>query len=484
MARKRQPRRPDIPLFDPGRVPEPEDAPTAPEADRGTRSRPLTVGRLAREVHDALDSRFPDVWVVGQISGFKRAASGHLYFDLKDEQARIGCVMWKSDAVRLRARVEDGTEVLAGGRVSFYEKGGRCQVYVHTLEPRGLGAMEVRFRELKERLQREGLFAAERKQPLPAYPRTIGLVTSETGAAIRDILHVLRRRWPALHVLLYPVRVQGDGASDEIARAVRDFDRHLAERVDVLIVGRGGGSAEDLWAFNEECVARAITECRIPVVSAVGHETDFSISDFVADVRAPTPSAAAETAVPDRRDLLRRVGTEARRLQRALDAAFQAARHRWVLARNHRFFKYPEEIAGDRAAEIDDLASRLTAVAGEATARRKRHLHELERRFLRRRPGVQWAQQRGRLAVLATRHEAAGRGAIGRLATRLEQAGHRLHALSPTAVLERGYSITLSAETGRAVTRADQVSHGDWLETILARRERIRSKVAKQKQRE
>jgi len=477
MARKRTKKPQPMPLFDPDRVPPPEAEPPTPEANNGTPEHPLTVSQLARGIGDVLDMCFPEVWVVGQVSGYKRAASGHLYFDLKDQEAQVRCVMWRSDAGRVRGKIEDGTEVIARGRVGFYAAGGRCQLYITRLEPRGLGDLEIRFRELKARLEKEGLFATERKKPLPAFPGTVVLVTSPTGAAVRDMIHVLSRRWPAIRIQVYPVPVQGAGAAEKIAQAVRDIDRCLAGRADVLIVGRGGGSAEDLWAFNEESVARAVADCRIPVISAVGHETDFSISDFVADARAPTPSAAAEMAVPDFRELLRQVADRAQRLRRTAEHTLGRAAARWQLVSRHRFFRYPEEITGLRATALDELAGRCSAALRSVVADRRQQLHDLERGLLRVRPAARVAARRGRLAVIGTRYEAAGRAGIERVAARLQQVASRLQALSPLAVLDRGYSITLSEKTGRAVRAAKAVAQGDVLETIVANRERIRSTV-------
>jgi len=468
-----------MPLFDPGRIAEPKDEPPEPRAANGTPGHPLTVTQLARGVADVLDMCFPEVWVVGQVSGYKRAASGHLYFDLKDDASQVACVMWREQASRIRGRVEDGNEVIACGHVGFYPAGGRCQLYVTRLRPLGLGALEIKFRQLKRRLQAEGLFSPDRKKPLPPSPATVAVVTSPTGAAIRDIIHVLSRRWPGLHILLYPVRVQGDGAAQEIARAVARLDRHLSGKVEVIIVGRGGGSAEDLWAFNEEVVARAIAACGVPVVSAVGHETDFSISDFVADVRAPTPSAAAEMVVPDQRELLQRIGVEARRLQRVVDQAVRNARHRLGMVGRHRFFRYPEEIAGLPAARLDELAGRMAASGATSIDRDRRRLHNLERGLIERRPTARLAVQGGRLAALTARYDAAGRRVVETVGARLDRATKRLKALSPLAVLDRGYSITLAARTGRPVHSADEVTEGDALATIVSNQDRIRSTVTK-----
>jgi exodeoxyribonuclease VII large subunit len=522
MAAKRRKQPLDLPLFDPGRVrPSQDDLPLSPPSSsrasagrasspkrgaaspreavagdeaqthpsavpapaddpaeaNGSADRPLTVTQLAQGIRDVLDACLADVWVVGQVSGLKRATSGHLYFDLKDDQSLLSCVMWRDQASRVRDGVENGAEVVARGRVSFYPPGGRCQVYVTHLRPVGLGALEVQFRKLKERLEKEGLFAADRKRPLPTSPATVAVVTSPTGAAIRDIVHVLSRRWPGLRILLYPVRVQGEGAAEEIARAVRDVDRWLYGAADVVIVGRGGGSMEDLWAFNDESVARAVAACRIPVVSGVGHETDFTICDFVADVRAPTPSAAAEIVVPDQRELVSRLNVQGRRLARAAEVALQAARHRLHRVAEHRFFRYPEELAGLPASRLDDLAGRLATAAASAMESRRRRLHDLERRLAPLRPTARLADMRARVAAAAARHEAAGQRLAERAAATVDRLAARLEALSPLAVLQRGYSITLAEATGKPVRAAEEVAVGDVLSTVVGRGGRIRSRV-------
>ena len=445
----------------------------------GSREQPLTVSELSQGIADVLETCLSRIWVVGEVSGLKRAASGHLYFDLKDGGALISCVMWRGDASRLRMDVEDGLEVMAQARVGYYARSGRLQLYVSQLELRGAGLLELKFRQMKERLEREGLFAAERKKELPRFPSTVGVVTSETGAAIRDILHVLKRRWPAVRVILAPVRVQGEGAREEIARAVRAFDRHMAEVVEVLIVGRGGGSLEDLWAFNEECVARAVAECRIPVVSAVGHETDFSICDFVADVRAPTPSAAAEIVVPDRREYDRKIGADAGRLERGVERVLEAARNRLHRLADHRFFRYPEEIAGQWGMRIDDLQQRLRQAAGGRLSAERERLGGLERRLINQRPSRQLAVRMASLERLAGRHGALGGRLVERAGARVERLADRLAALSPLAVLGRGYSITLHGVTGRAVRRAADVEAGVELETLLGGGDRVKSVVSR-----
>lgn len=262
--------------------------------------RVYTVSELNAQVHELLESSFPELWVEGEVSNCKAYPSGHTYLSLKDEKAQVRAVLFKGAAFGVKFRLQDGLKILARVRVTSYEPRGELQLIISAAEPREVGALQLALEQLKAKLKAEGLFEAERKKPLPPYPKTVGVVTSGQGAAVRDILTVLSRRWPGLDIRVWPVRVQGAGAAEEIAEAVRGFNA-LAPDTEVLLVGRGGGSIEDLWAFNEEPVARAIAESSIPVVSCVGHETDWTVADLVADLRAPTPSAAAELVVPERR---------------------------------------------------------------------------------------------------------------------------------------------------------------------------------------
>ncbi|MBF0217757.1 MAG: exodeoxyribonuclease VII large subunit, partial [Candidatus Omnitrophica bacterium] len=276
----------------------------------------FTVSELTREIAFFLEDKYPGVWVEGEISNFTRSSSGHCYFSLKDEDSTLKCVMFKSSSARTRFSPEDGLSVLCSGKIGVYNKQGQYQLYVDRIEPRGKGALYIAFEQLKEKLSKEGLFSEERKRRIPPFPRRVAVVTSATGAAIRDIITVARRRDPGIEITVYPVMVQGEGAKDEIASAIASLNEYNGNigtncpggnPIDVMIVGRGGGSIEDLWAFNEEIVARAIAASDIPVVSAVGHEIDFTISDFVADKRAPTPSAAAEMIIADKNETLSRV---------------------------------------------------------------------------------------------------------------------------------------------------------------------------------
>lgn len=328
-----------------------------PAASSGE-ERVLRVKDLTRLVRGVLESNFPAVIVEGEVSNFKRhMPSGHLYFTLKDDEAQVRCVMWRSDAARVRFEVNDGMKILVKGRVSLYEPRGDFQLYALSLMPAGQGALQLAFEQLKKKLEEEGLFEEEHKKPIPEFPSRIGVVTSLEGAAVRDIISIIGRRFPAVEVVIYPVKVQGDGAADEIAKAIRDFNK-LAN-FDVLIVGRGGGSLEDLWAFNEEVVARAIFESRIPVISAVGHQVDFTISDFVADVRAATPSAAAELVVPEGQEIIAGIKSLTRDLVRAIEQKVYGLTLELDKLSHHYALQQPSSLVDQKSQLVDELARRL-----------------------------------------------------------------------------------------------------------------------------
>jgi exodeoxyribonuclease VII large subunit len=388
--------------------------------------RVYTVSELQAEVRGLLEGEYPSVWVAGEISGHRRYPSGHRYFTLKDGEAQLSAVIWQSTARRIRFEPEDGLAVRARGTLTVYEARGSYQMVVHALEPVGAGPLQVRFEQMRRRLEAEGLFDAARKRPIPRFPRRAALVTSPAGAAVRDLIHVAGRRWPLLELVVVPVRVQGEGAAEEIAEGIRTADRM---GFDVIVAGRGGGSPEDLWAFNEEAVARAIFGARTPVVSAVGHEVDVSISDLVADARAATPSAAAELITPDRADVEAWLDARGRRLGRALGGALKDLGARLATVRASSAFKRPLGFVRDREQRLDDLAMRLARGLSERLG--DRH---------------------GRLDVLAG----------------------RLDALSPLKVLARGYSVTY--RDGRVLTRAADAKPGDRLSTRLADGE-VRSRV-------
>ncbi|MFH0778995.1 MAG: exodeoxyribonuclease VII large subunit [Candidatus Eisenbacteria bacterium] len=385
-------------------------------------SAPYSVSELTRVIKELLERKVGFVWVKGEVSNFTFHTSGHMYFSLKDGEAQLRCVMFRSANLRLSFSPENGMCVEAKGEVTVYERNGQYQLCVHELSPAGLGALQLALERLKAKLAQEGLFDTERKRPLPAFPETIGVVTSPTGAAVRDILRIIRKRQPGVRVVLNPVRVQGEGAAEEIARAIEEFNRF--GQIDVLIVGRGGGSLEDLWAFNEEVVARAVYNSRIPVVSAVGHEIDFTISDLVADVRAPTPSAAAQMVVRDRVEVEKELCALARSLFVAMRTKFSVLRRELERTGGRYGLARTLDMVRQRAQRVDELSRRMEMGVGNA-ARQKR---------------------------LA-----------------LESAAGRLRALDPREVLRRGYAVCRDHRSGRLIRESSQVHLRDRLDIELYR---------------
>jgi len=388
-----------------------------------TLSEPYTISQLTSHIRRLIDDdpALGDLWVEGEISNFSRASSGHCYFTLKDAGSQIGCVMWRSVARRQRYLPTGGDRVLAHGRVGVYEAGGRYQLYVDKIQPAGVGNLYLEFERLKARLESEGLFAPERKRPLPRFPRCIGVVTSPTAAALRDILNVLSRRYPLALVLLSPTQVQGDAAPPQIVTALDALNER--DDVDVIVVARGGGSLEDLWAFNDERVARAVAASRIPIICGVGHETDFSLADFAADARASTPSAAAELVAPDRAEL---------------------------------------------RAQAAGLAAALTTVLQGAIEERRWRLAEQTRALKHLSPTVHLAQSRQRVDDLLGRAEAATRHNLTLRRERVGGLAGRLAGVSPLGTLERGYAIVRRQETGVVVQSVAQVAAGDALAVRVA----------------
>ena len=442
---------------------EPRPAPRPPDR------RIFTVSELTASVRELLESTYGDVWIDGELSNFKRWRTGHLYFTLKDAGAQLKGVMFRSAARALRFTPEDGLRVIARGRLGVYEPKGEYQIVCEHLEPHGVGARQLAFQQLKRRLEAEGLFEPSRKRALPALPRKIGIVTSLDGAALRDIVNVLRRRYPNAHLLIRPSQVQGEGAANDIARAVTQVA--AAPGVDVVIVGRGGGSIEDLWAFNEEVVARAIATSAVPVISAVGHETDFTIADFVADLRAPTPSAAAELVVTRKDEYRQRID----RLHERLAAAARISIRGWqtrvrVLEQRPGLAGWPTRLAlrGRRAAELSHaLADRVRALVGAGERRYHQLRLRLESRDLRRTLATIAARlivSEGGLTAVMARRSHARRESLGVLAGRLE-------TLSPLAVLGRGYAVCWNADRTTIVTRADAVAPGEAVRITLHRGE-------------
>jgi exodeoxyribonuclease VII large subunit len=398
-----------------------------PFSEDPAEQRVLSVWELTSQIKDVLETSFPSVWVAGEISNLARPQSGHVYLTLKDERAQLRAAIWRNTAARVRFDLQDGLEVICRGHVDVYAPRGSYQLIVEQIQPKGVGALELALRQLRERLAREGLFAAERKRALPRFVRRIAVVTSPTGAAIRDFLQVLGRRWRGADVLIVPSRVQGEGAAEEIVSGIEQVNR-LSPPVDCLVVTRGGGSLEDLWAFNEEVVVRAIFASRVPVISAVGHEIDVTLSDLVADLRALTPSEAAELVAPAADELAAALRQYQRRLLTALRARASAARSRLDALSRHHAFRRPHDRLHELARRLDEVESRSTrAVRGR----------------------LQLARQQ----VLA--------------------AASQLQSLSPLAVLGRGYSLTRRTADGRVIRDAAELVPGEKIATRFAAGEAV-----------
>ena len=423
------------------------------------------VAEIVSNVRTQLERAFSDVWVQGEISNYRPADSGHLYFTLKDGDAQLRIVMFRTQARLLRFKPENGMAIIARGRVTTYEARGELQLQAEYLEPQGAGALQVAFEQLKAKLATEGLFASERKKPLPALPRKIGIVTSPRGAAIQDMLNILRRRHESVHVLIYPAQVQGDAAAAEVSAGVRYFSK--SKSVDVIIVARGGGSVEDLWAFNDEGLARTIASSEIPVISAVGHETDFTICDFVADLRAPTPSAAAEIVIHSKLELGERVANLRQRASRAMRYQLLLSRNALTALSQQGTFARMRDLIARRGQRVDELVFRL------AEAQRK-HLRAYHRRLDTASARVRAHDLRAKLAgmrrdVLAKTGalSAVTRNLLLQYRSSLERLSAQLEALSPLAILERGYALVFDSN-GILINNAEQVRPGDSVRTRLA----------------
>jgi len=384
----------------------------------------LTVTELTQKIRSVIEGNFPVLWVEGEISGYKLHSSGHQYFTLKDENSQLPCVLWKGRAQHVPFRLQDGAKVIAQGQLTVYERGGRYQFDVSMVQEAGIGKLAEAFERLKKKLSAEGLFDAARKRPIPVYPERIGIVTSPTGAAIHDIVTVCRRRWQGLTLILRPAAVQGEGAAEDIAAGIRDFNAY--GQVDVLIVGRGGGSLEDLWAFNEEPVVRAVVASRIPVVSAVGHEVDVTLCDLAADLRAPTPSAAAELVVKESRELKTWLYESQERSLGAIVRILRRSQDRVTALGNHWAFKRPVEFLRNQSQRLDEIEQRVTLATERYLAIRREHAHRLETGLV---------------------------------------------ALDPNGVLRRGYSITRRLPERVVLRDSESVARGSRLAITLHRGE-------------
>ncbi len=423
----------------------------------------LTVSELTREIKDILEDRFPDVWIEGEISNLRIPPSGHIYFTLKDDSSQIRSVLFKMQARTLRFLPEDGLYVIGRGRVSLYEKRGDYQLILESIEPKGMGALQLAFLQLKEKLEREGLFDPALKKPIPMIPHKIGIVTSPTGAVIQDMLHILERRFKNLHILLYPVRVQGEGASSEIAEAIHDFNRFTD--VDVMIVGRGGGSLEDLWAFNEEVVARAIDRSKIPIISAIGHETDYTIADFVADLRAPTPSAAAELVVRDKREMKNILHYLGGRLENQTLQMLQE--YRTHLSHLKKIFKEPGKRVEEYFLRLDDFVNRLRLLTSWTLERKGEKCLHLSESLLLRNPMQRAKTLRSSIFEARRRLEQNVKYSIEIQRQKIGGTLGKLDSLSPLSILKRGYSITRKLPSLQILRDASHVKGGDKVEVRL-----------------
>ncbi len=425
----------------------------------------LTVSELAAEIRGALERGLGEVSVVGEISNFRPAASGHCYFTLKDDRTQLPAVLFRAAAARLRFLPADGLEVIARGRVRFYDAGGKLQLYVESLEPRGLGALRLQLERLRQKLEVEGLLDPARKRPLPKLPRAIGIVTALGGAALQDMLKTLRGRFPNLRVVVRSVRVQGIGAELEIAEGIRDLER--VPEVEVLIVGRGGGSVEDLWAFNDEGVARAIAACGVPVVSAVGHEIDVTIADLVADVRAPTPTAAAELVVPRKADLVAALAERRRALETGFRRGLSTVRR--MLEALRLRLRDPRRSAALARLQSRDAAERLVRAFARRVVEWRDAVMRFDERLRLASPKRTVEAERERLRETPARLERVLRHRLELARERLAGVSSKLSSLSPLAVLDRGYSVVWKAGETAPLRSAAEVEPGDELRVRLAR---------------
>jgi exodeoxyribonuclease VII large subunit len=405
---------------------------------------PISITDLTSAIRELLETGLGEIWVAGEISNFRAPGSGHLYFTLKDETATLSAVMFQREARRIGFAPADGQAVLVRGTITVYEARGQYQIQVAEIRPRGQGSLQQRFEELKQRLQAEGLFALERKRPLPVFPEAIGVVTSLQGAVLQDMLQILQRRAPGISIRVRGVRVQGIGAAQEIAEAIDAFSAE--KNVDLLVIARGGGSLEDLWAFNEEVVARALAACSVPTVSAVGHETDFTIADFVADLRAPTPSAAAELLTRDWTEWRQTVAKLHARLERTTRQVLGDHRRNLARLASSYALREPRRVVRQWAQRLDDLRENLYAAAHNSIQSRQNALRFLEARLTARHPARELERRRAHLTQLAA----------------------RLRALGPQATLDRGYALVLDP-LGHPLSQAKKALEGQAVRIVLSK---------------
>lgn len=420
----------------------------------------LSVSQLTRRIKTLLETELAYVWVSGEVSNWRVSPAGHAYFTLKDENSQIDGVMFRGKLSRTPAMPDNGMEVVAYGLITVYEKRGNYQLLCEEIHPKGVGALQLAFDRLRKKLAEEGLFDEAHKKPLPLLPRRIGIVTSPTGAAIQDILNVIGRRFANVHILLYPARVQGEEAAREIVAGIRALD---AFGVDVMIVGRGGGSLEDLWPFNEEIVVRAVYDAKTPIISAVGHEIDFTLSDFAADMRAPTPSAAAELVVKEHEALAQKVRQLQAGLCKCALRAVEQRRNRLALMTSSYVFRRPEEVVRQRRQRVDEMRMQLESALRDRASARRVKLDRMRQALAYLSPARSVRQAIDRLAGLRLNLSRCGLGAVEQRRARLRPVLAQLDALSPLAVLSRGYAVVRKTPEGELVRDVAQLAQGDRL---------------------
>jgi len=425
-----------------------------------------TVSQLTRRVKGLLEGQVGYVWLAGEISNWRPSPAGHAYFTLKDKDSQIDAVIFRSRLAGIKFGPHSGVEVVVFGQVTVYEKRGNYQIVCEDMHPKGQGALQLAFDQLKKKLQDEGLFDAAHKKPIPRFPRKIGIVTSPTGAAIRDILHVIGRRFGNIHIVLYPARVQGEGAAAEIAEGIRHLD---GRGVDVMIVGRGGGSLEDLWPFNEEAVVRAVYAAETPIISAVGHEIDFTLTDFAADLRAPTPSAAAEVVVQEREALLGRVAELQRRLCGGTASQLRELAHRLARARSSYVLQRPEQLIRERRQTTDELQARLNQALRAQAAEARVRMERATRGLALLSPANQVRRALERLVLHRQRLLQSGTTLVERFRARVRPLQAQLDALSPLAILGRGYAIAWRMPGRTLVREAGELAPGDDVALMFGR---------------
>ncbi|WP_246944598.1 exodeoxyribonuclease VII large subunit [Bacillus pinisoli] len=427
----------------------------------------LTVTALTKYIKKKfdVDPHMQSVLLKGEISNFKQHSRGHMYFTIKDENARIQAVMFSTNNRMIKFKPENGMKVLIKGDISVYEPNGNYQLYVTEMQPDGIGSLFLAYEELKKKLEQEGLFSSVHKKPIPKYPERIGVITSPTGAAVRDILITIKRRYPIGEIIILPTLVQGEYAAPSIVKSIKKANE--LGNLDVLIVGRGGGSIEELWAFNEEAVARAIFESNVPVISAVGHETDFTIADFVADLRAPTPTGAAELAVPHIDELVERINQRRTRLTRAMKEKAQSERKRLVHLQKSYAFRYPKQLYNQKEQQLDRLLDSLQRESRRFIEQKTRQLEKVSAKLTQRHPAAQVQWQIERHSRLNKEMKKLMLDVLNKNEQRFSLSLSRLEGLSPLKIMDRGYSIVYSENEEQIVKSTGQVSTGDTIKVRL-----------------